>query len=449
MYQILLVPNITWQKNIDQDSYVQVISEIIGELNKIREDLFWHCPLPKHSKLLDYDNVKQYYFDIPTYPNSMRGRFNYADRLKIVDWKNQSFDLIYSHLPEWTTNVVNLLSNVTNIGDIPVVGYTHWTEIKEITTYSRTYLLNNINWLLEMKQCGVNTNVQKKLIINNVKCMYSEETLNKLDNILTPQYIGVKHDLIRENICESPEKTIVFNHRPQAYKNFPHFLTLMAKLWKYRQDFKVWIPLMNKTDVSYIDTSSYTKQGYYDRLHNCSICYCPKQKYAGWSVSGTDALMNGVPVLFYNDVYYHELRGDGGDYHHTDAEAIDYFNSILDNIDYRNTIARDSLKYCKNVLSWDNRIHPINDMINDGLAENKCVTDRSKRIHDIIDYIERNKCVTKKQILDFIGWGVGIKFNRYRKTLLEHDNITTRVSNKIEYYCVAGHKLKEIFSPFL
>ncbi len=40
MNQILLIPNITWQKNIDQDSYVVAISNIITNLNKIRGDLW-------------------------------------------------------------------------------------------------------------------------------------------------------------------------------------------------------------------------------------------------------------------------------------------------------------------------------------------------------------------------------------------------------------------------
>ena len=46
-YQILCVPNITSQNNLDKDSYVLVMHNVIKELNKIRDDLFFHLPITK------------------------------------------------------------------------------------------------------------------------------------------------------------------------------------------------------------------------------------------------------------------------------------------------------------------------------------------------------------------------------------------------------------------
>ena len=44
-YQVLCVPNITSQAALDKDSYVLVMENIIKELNKIRDDLFFHIPI--------------------------------------------------------------------------------------------------------------------------------------------------------------------------------------------------------------------------------------------------------------------------------------------------------------------------------------------------------------------------------------------------------------------
>ena len=40
-YKILVYPNITFKKDLEKDSYVVVLGNIIRELNKIRDDLFF------------------------------------------------------------------------------------------------------------------------------------------------------------------------------------------------------------------------------------------------------------------------------------------------------------------------------------------------------------------------------------------------------------------------
>ena len=143
-YQVLVVPNITYQKDIDKDSFVKFFSDLVRELNKIRDDLIWHVPLTAYSRLLNIPNVVQYTnLRLPTYPNSMRGYFDHNAWLKIVDWKHKDFDFVFSQLPEWTVNISNFLSNATHFGRLPIIGYCHWTETKEFAKYARTYLSYN------------------------------------------------------------------------------------------------------------------------------------------------------------------------------------------------------------------------------------------------------------------------------------------------------------------
>ena len=46
-------------------------------------------------------------------------------------------------------------------------------------------------------------------------------------------------------------RMIVFNHRPLMEKTFPEFIKAMEKLWKKRQDFRVWIPHYPKNKKRY------------------------------------------------------------------------------------------------------------------------------------------------------------------------------------------------------
>ena len=53
---------------------------------------------------------------------------------------------------------------------------------------------------------------------------------------MNAQYIGVNESDISDDICREPEKVIVFNHRPQAYRNYPMFLSAIRKLREKREE---------------------------------------------------------------------------------------------------------------------------------------------------------------------------------------------------------------------
>ena len=56
--RILVYPNITYAKDLEKDSYIQVIYSMITELNKIRNDLFFYLIMPKHMPMFsEFENT--------------------------------------------------------------------------------------------------------------------------------------------------------------------------------------------------------------------------------------------------------------------------------------------------------------------------------------------------------------------------------------------------------
>ena len=418
--RVLVYPNITFQKDIEKDSYIQVITNQIKILNEIRDDLWFYLILPCPVSSLNFDNVTQWFVDLPTYPQTMRSHFDVFKIQKMLN-SEYDFDVVMSHLPEHTHALKNVLYNVTHHIP-PVFGYCHWFDLKDVVAWPKDSFIQNITGLLEYERCYLNTEYQKNLVLNQAKETFNDKTIRRLNDILTVQHLGVEPDDIVNDINPNPKKIIVFNHRPDAYKHFNNFIKIMDDLWKDRQDFLVWIPLLTeKLNKSYITNDKGNKEWYYNKLKECCVGFSPKQKYGGWSVATTDGMMNGIPYIMYNEDYYKELYNDA-DFFSTDTQAISLLNKYLNNTEYRNDQAKKSLNHIKNNLVYKNKIVEMNDYMNELLSSQKEIKD-SQKLYEIIDWIKTSKSVSKSEILDNLNWGRGIKWTPYRRALMKHSNI--------------------------
>ena len=418
--RVLVYPNITFQKDIEKDSYIQVITNQIKILNEIRDDLWFYLILPCPVSSLNFDNVTQWFVDLPTYPQTMRSHFDVFKIQKMLN-SEYDFDVVMSHLPEHTHALKNVLYNVTHHIP-PVFGYCHWFDLKDVVAWPKDSFIQNITGLLEYERCYLNTEYQKNLVLNQAKETFNDKTIRRLNDILTVQHLGVEPDDIVNDINPNPKKIIVFNHRPDAYKHFNNFIKIMDDLWKDRQDFLVWIPLLTeKLNKSYITNDKGNKEWYYNKLKECCVGFSPKQKYGGWSVATTDGMMNGVPYIMYNEDYYKELYNDA-DFFSTDTQAVSLLNKYLNNTEYRNEQAKKSLNHIKKNLVYRNKIVEMNDYMNELLSSQKEIKD-SQKLYEIIDWIKTSKSVSKSEILDNLNWGRGIKWTPYRRALMKHSNI--------------------------
>ena len=418
--RVLVYPNITFQEDFEKDSYIQVIKKQISLLNEIRDDLWFYLILPCSMPSLQFKNASQYILPLPTYPPTMRSHFDVPKMTKILN-NELDFDLVMTHLPEHTHALKNVLYNVTHHTP-QFFGYSHWFDLKEVVAWSKDSFLQNITGLLEYDRCYLNTQHQKDLVLNQAKETFNDNiTIPKLDKILVPQHLGVdKKDIISE-INPEPEKIIVFNHRPDTYKHFKEFIEVTDMLWKKRQDFKVWVPLLGKPNRDYVITDKGDKKWYYKQLQKCCVGFSPKQTYGGWSVSTTDGMMNGVPYIMYDDTYYHELYSQGIFFTKHES-ACELLNMFLDDTNCRNQKAQESLDWISNHLIYKDKMIEMSEYMSRLIKETRMVKDTDK-FKEIVSWIKSAGTLSKKEIIGELGWGRGIKFTPYRRALMNHSNI--------------------------
>jgi len=417
-YKILVYPNITFQKDLEKDSYVVVLCNIIRELNKIRDDLHWTIFSPEHINSLDFENTKQLMLPLPTYPNAMRLHFDQKRIIKELDFRHNDYDIVYSHLPEHTLQLKNVFLNETNI-EPKFIGYTHWTEFPEITNYAATVMDINFLGLLAMDKCGINTQGQKNLILKNAKTHFNDDVVNRLDEILEPQYLGWEIPKYEKQTTD--KKIIVFNHRPHTYKNYPWFLEQMDKLWEQRQDFEVWVPLAESKEREYMTIDKYDRVGYFSKLSSCYLGVSAKQKYGGWAISATDGMSVGVPYMFLDADYYHELAGDSGLYYR-EKDFVGMVNTMLNDERVRNIWSQKALNRFEHG-KWEHAINQFNNMLNDTIATLPTLKNDTETYKKVVNFISKKKSVTKSDILNMLNWGVRISFSGYRNRLRNEQTI--------------------------
>ena len=257
--RILVYPNITYLKDLKKDSYVQAIKQQISVLNEIRDDLWFYLILPEDVSDLEFDNVTQLKAHFPSYIPAMRVHFDTRDIFKYLSRWND-YDLVMSHLPEHTHQLKNLLYNKTHHSP-NIFGYCHWFDFPHAISWNVGSFLQNITGLLEYDRCYLNTEYQKQLVLKDMKKTFNRETIEKVDNILKVQYLGVNDSDVVKVTNTTTNKIIVFNHRPEKYKDFDNFMSITDNLWKTRKDFKVWIPLLNKPNRDYVITDKFNKAG--------------------------------------------------------------------------------------------------------------------------------------------------------------------------------------------
>ena len=366
-----------------------------------------------------------------------------------VNWNFKDIDLIFSHLPETTWNLLNYLGNEWHHIP-PVLGYSHWFDFKDTCNWQYPAFQRECEGINLMEKCYVNTDSQKKLVLKEASEVFKDKIVNSLDEKIESFHLPVLDEQVVDDIDEKSFPTIVFNHRTKTYKDFQNFiLKVCDPLWEKRQDFKVWIPLLdlstmkelggktwderNVDNGGYIEgkkkyigmTEAQLKEKYLDKLRTCRVGFSPKQKYNGWSVATTDGMMTGCPFIMFDDDYYHELNPTA-DFFGSYQESIDLLEKYLDDNEYRNQKAKDGLEECKKSLLWSNNVKRLSDDIDEVVNSVKPAQTNKDGYKKVIGRIKEKQdeyghC-TKKQLIRQM-WGNGIKFAPYRKALRDDKNI--------------------------
>ena len=413
-YKILVYPNITYMRDLEKDSYVVVLHNVIKELNKIRDDIHWTILSPTDIQSLTFENTTQIPINLPSYPNAMRAHFNFEEIKKVLRWKETDYDILYSHLPEHTLQLSNLFNNETNISP-KIVGYCHWFEVPENTAYSKTMLMHNIAGMLEMEECGVNSKWLKKLVLQKCSDTYKQSIVDRLDKIIQPHYLGID----KVDMKSIPTgNNIIFNHRDNEYTGFKWFIKQMDRLWDKRQDFTVYTTLadIDRPYAKRVKISS--RDEYLKFLKSMKVGVGCFQKYSAWSISTTDSLSMGVPYVLPNKLCYPEMVGE--DYSLLYKDSNDFLKKIEQVLssDFVRDVAVIYLKKEISDFKWEKRIPSWFDTWN-FLEPNKfkMIGDKSQSYNKIVDFIHKKKSVSKKDILEYMGWGVRISFSAYRNRL--------------------------------
>jgi len=414
-YRCLVYPNITFQKDFTKDSYYIIMSNILKYLTALRGDIHFTVLTPEIMPGFQYENTEQVLYKQPTYPNEMRQHFDTYQLKKITDYKTKDWDFVYCYLPEHALQLENHFNNMTNCRPI-IFGYDAYIEIPKTTGYESSLLRQHYAGLMSMNSVGVNSQAVKDTIIEHAPSCLPDKDVEILKDKIKPLPRGWDNVEGPRKKPNSESKIIVWNHRANSYKSYPWFLQQMDKLWEQRKDFTVWVPLADSVDREYVYNDKFDRQGYFTELSKCWVGVCGQSHHTGWANSASDGMAVGVPYIFYDADYYSQYAEDAGIYFKKDEEFIEHMNNILDQSPLRFAYSHKAKNLAKE-NSWEVIVKQYNDHFVKAEDSLKMVKENTDGYKKIVDYIHKVGSVTKKQLLEYIGWGRGIPFNIYRNRL--------------------------------
>ena len=88
-------------------------------------------------------------------------------------------------------------------------------------------------------------------------------------------------------------------------------------------------------------------------------------------------------------------------------------------------IAGIGLNHLKNNLIYENEMKDMLEYFDKVVSSEKCVTDRSKRLKEMVEQVEKEGRVTKEKLTEWIknDRPYGVALTPYRRALLKHPNI--------------------------
>ena len=402
----------------------------------IRNDIYWYCLIPKFEgrmavktkqikDLLNISNIRFFEVAGPLPPNN-RYHFDVFDLAKKIQWKDYSFDVVFTNLPELTTHIKTFFYDNTNI--LPkVLGFSHWED--SILKVGHSALeREKLVGIMEMDAHYFNTDREKRNALESARKIFNRITVNQLSEKMYALRKPIRYvDQVR-SMDNNYLRMIVFNHRPNQEKTFPGFVKAMNRLWKKRQDFRVWIPYYPKKQKSYdwlfneVPITDLDK--YYYGLKRSYFGVSPAQKIGNWSSSTADGLLNGVPYIMYDADYYRELNPNA-DFFKNQTGLLDLANLYLDDEEYRNNKVHDSLKPVFSSLILEENTRVFSDKINELYSSHRSMKNDITR--DMIRLIKMERRITQRELMKKLArrwdWDKNIKFNGYRKSILADRNI--------------------------
>lgn len=358
--KVLVVPNITNLKNIEKDSFIDVIYNHITALSK-KGNYFFHLILPKPVSKLNLPNVKTHLVDISGNIISMRVLFP-KEIISLL--KDLDYDIVYSHMPDWF--------QVARFSKTPIIGYSHWFEMESCNAEDRLSRMRNLLISLisvsRMKVCFLNTQEQKDKILEEAKEVFNDDFIGVLDKKLQVWHLGVGEDKIVEKVSDEKENIIVFNHRCIANKNYLSFLKLMKEYRKRREDFTLWLPQLEGIPTErWMSNVKYDKEGYYKKLQSCKVGVQMRQTHYGWSVAATDCMMNGTPMIFQESGCYREIDPTAQFFKYK-KDLFDILDRMLDDVEYRKEYEAKAIQRSRELVSNDDiMITTLHNLITDNV----------------------------------------------------------------------------------
>jgi hypothetical protein len=449
--RILTQINYSAGENPDGDSGLHFISTLLLSLVRMDRDLHCYVLVPtKHEvvwgEALSHPRITPVAIDLVPRLHGGDFHFDPAQLIRKFDLRRFDVDVLFLNQPETAPAFLQFFNRQT-FHNVPAVSYVHWFDTRRPSTpkqmLHRPALLGALSGMMVSTLVGCNSTYGRDLIIKQATQWFNEDAMASLSQRfrILPPAVDVE-EILRGRAAKRRRrsKQILVNHRLLKYTGVRTLLTdTLPSLWARRQDFSVLITNPTRvrlprtlTNVPWLRVKTLERSEYIKSLWESDIVIAPHRN-AHWSMSTLEAISaECIPLMnresFFGEMIEPLMRSMSvrekeyieERWFFYRGSIISQLSALLDNLEKERSLIKKVAKNARSIYESNRLAHIWRQVFREAESEIPIIGESNPSMCKIIEMLEREPMVTKREILRRLRWAPkqrALSWTAFRKQL--------------------------------
>jgi glycosyltransferase involved in cell wall biosynthesis len=433
--RILTQVNYSSGENPEGDSGLQFTAGLLRALVRLDPDFHFYVLIPdRHQAVwaatLSHPRITPIALAIESRLHGGDFQFCPVRLAQCFDLARYDVDILFLNQPETAPALLQFFNRQT-FHNVPAISYVHWFDTRRPSTPKQSLhhpaLLGALAGMMVSDAVGCNSRYGQDQILTQATRWFRDDVLAKFKQrirLLPPGVDAAEIEGARTRRPSDPRYRILVNHRLLKYTGVRTLLAeTFPKLWQRRQDFSVFVTNPTRvrlpstiTQAPWLTVQTLTRPEYLRRLWQSDVVVAP-HRACHWSISTLEAICAECVPLMNRESFFDELinplieglsdaerKRIEGRWFYFRGSLVTRLSDLLDDLPRERRLLKKVAAQARQTYAWDNLAPAWQRLFREAESRIPIMSENTPSMRRIIDLVQREKRVSKAEILKHLGW---------------------------------------------